>query len=140
MVLTNTPSSAHEHGARRALQPRVAPMPYFTCQNWILALVVICDQTGAPVIGTAHEHFIQVRDFECTHRSRSLVLCRLVMDSTDFLPRLKHHATHKPDPQVEQISTDTSPPPLMVCFALASLALRRPFAPANSTFQRDKCS
>ena len=61
MVLTNTPISVHDHGARRALQPRVAPMPYFTCQNWILALVVICDQTGALVIGTAHEHFIHQR-------------------------------------------------------------------------------
>ena len=33
----DTPISAHDHGVRRALQPRVAPMPYFTCQNWILA-------------------------------------------------------------------------------------------------------
>ena len=133
MVLTNTPISAHDHGARRALQPRVAPTLYFTCQNWILALVVICDQTGASVIGTGHRHIIQVRDFECTYRSRSFVLRRLVMDSTAFLPRLRHHATHKPDPQVEQMSTDTSPPPLMVCFALASLALRRPFASVTDT-------
>ena len=138
MVLTNTPISAHDHGTRHALLPRVAPTPYFTCQNWILALVVICDQTGAPVIGTAHEHFIQVRDFECTHRSRSLVLCRLVMNSTDVLPRLRHYATYKPDPQVEQMSTDTSPPPLMVCFALASLALRRPFASATDTSSTKK--
>ena len=138
MVLTNTPISAHDHGTRRALQPRVAPTLYFTCQNWILALVVICDQTGALVIGTAHEHFIQVRDFECTYRSRSLVFRRLLMNSTDFLPRLRHHATHKPDPQVEQMSTDTSPPPLMVCFALASLALRRPFASATDTSSTNK--
>ena len=108
MVLTNTPISAHDNGTRRALQPRVAPMPYFTCQNWILALVVICDQTGALVIGTAHEHFIQARDFECTYRSRSLVFRRLLMNSTDFLPRLMHHATYTPDPQVEQMSTDHS--------------------------------
>ena len=108
-------------------------------QGWLLCrishvktgfwhLVDICDQTGALVIGTAHEHFIQVRDFECTYRSRSLVLCRLVMDSTDFLPRLRHHATHKPDPQVEQMGTDTSLLPLMVCFnarcALASQTIR----------------
>ena len=138
MVLTNTPISAHDHGARRALQPRVAPMSYFTCQNWILALVVICDQTGALVIGTAHEHFIQARDFECTYRFRSFVLRRFVMDSTDFLPRLRHHATHKPDLQVEQMSTDTSLPPLMVCFALASLALRRPFASATDTSSTKK--
>ena len=120
-------------------------------QGWLLCrishvktgfwhLVVICDQTGALVIGTAHEHFIQVRDFECRYRSRSLVLRRLLMNSTDFLPRLRHHATHKPDPQVEQMSTDTSPPPLMVCFALASLALRRPFAPANNILQPNRCS
>ena len=127
MALTNTLISAHDQGVRRALQPR-APMSYFTCQNWILALVVICDQTGALVIGTAHEHFIQVRDFECTYRSRSLVFRRLLMNSTDFLPRLRHHATHKPDPQVKQMSTDTSPPPLMVCFALASRSLRSRFA------------
>ena len=58
MVLTNTPISAHDHGARRALQPRVAPTLYFTCQNRIFVLVVICDQTSASVIGTAHEHSI----------------------------------------------------------------------------------
>ena len=133
MVLTNTPILAHDQGARQALQPRVAPTLYFTCQNWILALVVICDQTGASVIGTGHEYFIEVWDFECTYRSLSLVFPRLVVDSTDFLPRLRHHATHKPDPQVEQMSTDTSLPPLMVCFALASLALRRPFASATDT-------
>ena len=34
----------------------------------------------------------------------------------------------------DQTHTSTAPPPLMVCFALASLALRRPFAPANNTF------
>ena len=124
MVLTNTPILAHEHGTRLAIQPRVASTLYFTCQNWILALVVICDQTGASVIGTGHRHIIQVRDFECTYRPRSFVLRRLVMDSTDFLPRLRHHATHKPDPQVEQMSTDTSPPPLMVCFAFASQTIR----------------
>ena len=61
MVLTNTPISAHDHGARRALQPRVAPTLYFTCQNWILALVVICDQTGALVTGTAHRHNVHQR-------------------------------------------------------------------------------
>ena len=61
MVLTNTPIPAHDHGARRALQPRVAHTLYFTCQNWILALVVICDQTGASVLGTAREHIIHQR-------------------------------------------------------------------------------
>ena len=77
-------------------------------QGWLLCrishvktgfwhLVVICDQTGALVIGTAHEHFIQVRDFECTYRSRSLVFRRLLMNSTDFLPRLRHHTTHTPE-------------------------------------------
>ena len=86
MVLTNTPISAHDHLTRRALQPRVGPTPYFTCQSWILPLIVICDQTRAPVIGTAHEHFIQVKDFECTHRSRSLVHRRLVLNSnTSYL-------------------------------------------------------
>ena len=58
MVLRNTPISAHDNGTRRALLPRVVPAPYFTCQNWIVALVVICDQTRASVLGTAHEHFI----------------------------------------------------------------------------------
>ena len=52
MVLTNTPVSAHDQGTRRALQPMVAHTPYLTCQNWILALVVICDQTRASVFGT----------------------------------------------------------------------------------------
>ena len=52
MALTNTLILAHDHGTRRALQPRVAPTLYFTCQNRIFVLVVICDQTSAPVIGT----------------------------------------------------------------------------------------
>ena len=118
-------------------------------QGWLLCrishvktgfwhLVVICDQTGALVIGTGHEYFIEVWDFECTYRSLSLVFPRLVVHSTDFLLRLRHHATHKPDPQVEQMSTDTSLPPLMVCFALASLALRRPFASATDTSNTKK--
>ena len=61
MVLTNTPVSAHDYGTRRALQPRVAPTPDFTCQNWILALVVICDQTRASVFGTRRGHIVHQR-------------------------------------------------------------------------------
>ena len=61
MVLTNTPISAHDQGARRALLPRVGPAPYFTCRSMVLALVVICDQTGVSVLGTAREHIIHQR-------------------------------------------------------------------------------
>ena len=61
MVLTNTLILAHDQGARRALQPRVAHTLYFTSQNWILALVVICDQTRASVIGTGRRHIVHLR-------------------------------------------------------------------------------
>ena len=121
-VLTNTPISAHDHGARRALQPRVAPTPYFTCQNRIFVLVVICDQTSAPVIRVhqsleLHMNTPYIKVLECTHRFRPLMFRRSVTSSPDLLPRLRHHNTIKSDPQVEHMDIDTSPPPLIVCFS-----------------------